>query len=115
RFRGHGFVAGKSLNFRNNTKRPSSLEFRVIRIGRSLRGTRIAKGAITMNNTVDTTTNIGQEPTLTSDWVEAHADYLFNFAIGQVRDTHVAEDLVQETFLAAVKSQNSFAGQSTRS
>src|SRR5437868_6654148 len=47
------------------------------------------------------------------NWVEAHGDYLFNFAIGQVRDTHIAEDLVQEAFLAALKSQNNFSGRSS--
>jgi RNA polymerase sigma-70 factor (ECF subfamily) len=46
--------------------------------------------------------------------VEAHADYLFNFAIGQVRDTGVAEDLVQETFLAALKGREAFAGKSSQ-
>ena len=53
------------------------------------------------------------ETGLTADWVEAHADYLFNFAIGQVRDQNIAEDLVQETFLAAVKSQDRFSGRSS--
>ncbi len=43
-------------------------------------------------------------------WVEAHADYLFNFAVGQLLDATVAEDLVQETFLAAVKGRDRFAG-----
>jgi RNA polymerase sigma-70 factor (ECF subfamily) len=47
------------------------------------------------------------------DWVEAHADYLFNFAIGQVRDASVAEDLLQETFLAALKARDRFAGNSS--
>ena len=55
----------------------------------------------------------GCEPALSNGWVETHADYLFNFAIGQVRDASVAEDLVQETFLAAVKSQNGFSGRSS--
>jgi RNA polymerase sigma-70 factor (ECF subfamily) len=44
------------------------------------------------------------------NWVESYGDYLFNFAIGQVRDTNIAEDLVQETFLAALKSQGNFSG-----
>lgn len=48
--------------------------------------------------------------TVAANWVETHGDYLFNFAIGQVRDTSTAEDLVQETFLAALKSQHSFSG-----
>ena len=47
------------------------------------------------------------------DWVEAHGDYLFNFAIGQLRDASVAEDLVQDTFLAAFKARDRFSGQSS--
>ena len=66
-----------------------------------------------MNVIAETNQNIGCEPALSSDWVETHADYLFHFAIGQVRDTGVAEDLVQETFLAALKSQNGFSGRSS--
>lgn len=50
---------------------------------------------------------------LATNWVESHGNYLFNFAIGQVRDTHIAEDLVQDTFLAALKSQASFSGRSS--
>jgi RNA polymerase sigma-70 factor (ECF subfamily) len=46
-------------------------------------------------------------------WVENHGDYLFNFAIGQVRDTSIAEDLLQETFLAALKAQGTFSGRSS--
>ena len=66
-----------------------------------------------MNVIAETNQTIGCEPALSSDWVETHADYLFNFAIGQVRDKGVAEDLVQETFLAALKSQNRFSGRSS--
>jgi len=50
---------------------------------------------------------------IATNWVETHGDYLFNFAIGQVRDTNIAEDLVQETFLAALKSQKNFSGRSS--
>ena len=58
---------------------------------------------------------VNGEPGVTTpdDWVEAHGDYLFNFAIGQVRDASVAEDLVQDTFLAAFKSKDRFSGQSS--
>jgi RNA polymerase sigma-70 factor (ECF subfamily) len=48
-----------------------------------------------------------------TNWVETHGDYLFNFAVGQMRDANIAEDLVQETFLAALKSQNNFSGRSS--
>ena len=51
--------------------------------------------------------------TVATSWVDNHCDYLFNFAVGQVRDAHVAEDLVQETFLGALKSQAGFSGKST--
>src|SRR5262245_15009808 len=51
--------------------------------------------------------------TTANDWVEAHGDYLFNFALGQLRDASTAEDLVQETFLAALKACDRFAGQSS--
>ena len=66
-----------------------------------------------MKHGTDLMTNVESQPSLGSDWVDAHADYLFNFAVGQVRDVSVAEDLVQETFLAAVKAQNSFGGKSS--
>ena len=66
-----------------------------------------------MKNATDLMTNADSTPALGSDWVDAHADYLFNFAIGQVRDGNTAEDLVQDTFLAAVKAQNSFGGKSS--
>lgn len=48
------------------------------------------------------------------EWLEAHGDYLLNLALGQVRDEAAAEDLVQETFLAALKARDSFRGQSSK-
>jgi RNA polymerase sigma-70 factor (TIGR02943 family) len=51
--------------------------------------------------------------TVAANWVESYGDYLFNFAVGQVRDAHVAEDIVQETFLGALNSQTSFTGRSS--
>ena len=44
-------------------------------------------------------------------WLEQHSDYLYRFALARLRDPHLAEDVVQETFLAAIKSP-SFAEQS---
>ena len=45
-----------------------------------------------------------------TEWVEAHGDYLYNYAFGQVRNRNDAEDLVQETFLAALKARDRFNG-----
>jgi len=46
-------------------------------------------------------------------WVEEHADELFGFALARVRDPSAAQDLVQETFLAALRAIASFAGRSS--
>ena len=36
-------------------------------------------------------------------WIEEHGDHLYRFALARVRNSDVAEDLVQETFLAALQ------------
>lgn len=46
-------------------------------------------------------------------WLEEHGDALFGFALLRVRERSVAQDLVQETFLAALKARQGFAGRST--
>ncbi len=52
------------------------------------------------------------QPSDPERWVEEYGDYLFRFALLRVRDQSRAEDLVQETFLAALKGQRTFAGRS---
>ena len=74
---------------------------------------RPANAVVTMDVTGQTNSNTGDDTGLSNDWVEVHADYLFNFAIGQVRDPGVAEELVQETFLAVLKSKSNFSGRSS--
>jgi RNA polymerase sigma-70 factor (ECF subfamily) len=66
-----------------------------------------------MNNTATAAVRMVPPATSPDDWAEAHGDYLFNFAIGQLRDSGVAEDLVQDTFVAAFKARDRFAGQSS--
>ena len=46
-------------------------------------------------------------------WVDQYGDFLYRFALARVKDPDVAEDLVQETFLAALKSRANFQGRST--
>lgn len=50
---------------------------------------------------------------LVEAWVDEHADYLFRYAQPRLRDRHVAEELLQETFLAALKSVAKFRGDSS--
>jgi len=45
-------------------------------------------------------------------WVELYGDYLFKYALIRLRDVAKAEDAVQETFLAALKGGQAFAGRS---
>ncbi len=46
-------------------------------------------------------------------WLEKYGDYLFSYALLKVRDTHLAEDLVQETLLAAMMAEKTFSHQSS--
>lgn len=46
-------------------------------------------------------------------WVEEHGDYLFRCALLRVRDRVIAEDLVQETLLAALQARERFSGDSS--
>lgn len=48
-----------------------------------------------------------------TNWVDEHGDALFRFAMLRVKDTNVAEDLVQETFLSALKGIERFKGGSS--
>ena len=48
-----------------------------------------------------------------SAWVEEHGDALYRFALLRVKDPIVAEDLVQETFLSALKGIDGFKGGSS--
>jgi RNA polymerase sigma-70 factor (TIGR02943 family) len=45
--------------------------------------------------------------------VDRHGDYLHRYALIRVHDTSVAEDLVQETFLAALTSRNGYSQKSS--
>lgn len=46
-------------------------------------------------------------------WVDEHGDCLYRFALLRVRKEEIAEDLVQETLLVAVRSQEKFGGRSS--
>jgi RNA polymerase sigma-70 factor, ECF subfamily len=46
-------------------------------------------------------------------WVDDHGDCLYRYALLRVRRPEVAEDLVQETLYAAVRSYGNFQGKSS--
>lgn len=46
-------------------------------------------------------------------WVDLFGDYLFSYAMARLRNAGLAQDAVQETFLAALKAKEKFAGSST--
>lgn len=64
------------------------------------------------------TTENRPNPRIASDpetWVERYGDILYRFALPRVNDSATAEELVQETFLAALRTRESFRGQSAES
>ena len=46
-------------------------------------------------------------------WIDLYSDYLFNYTITRVNNKDMAEDLVQETFLAGLKSMKNFKGKAS--
>jgi len=46
-------------------------------------------------------------------WLGTYGDYLYRYALLQVRDESLAEDLVQETLLAALKGRDGFDGRAS--
>ena len=48
-----------------------------------------------------------------NNWTKIYADELYGYAMNKTGHTALTEDLVQETFLGALKSVNNFKGQSS--
>jgi RNA polymerase sigma-70 factor (ECF subfamily) len=46
-------------------------------------------------------------------WLNEHGSYLYSYALLRVKNKHIAEDLVQETLVAALAAKSSFTFQST--
>lgn len=53
------------------------------------------------------------ELSLAETWVEQYADYLYTYALYRVPDVSVAEDMVQETFVAALSVRQKYKGKSS--
>ncbi len=48
-----------------------------------------------------------------STWVDRHGDALYGYAFSRLRNQALAEDVVQETFLAALHAINTFRGEAS--
>jgi len=59
-----------------------------------------------MDNTLEISSN-AVNPEI---WVAAYHDFLFKFALSRLRDSDLAEEKIQETFLAALQSRKNFRG-----
>ena len=61
------------------------------------------------DSTADETAR-GIDPEL---WVDSYGDALFRYAISKLSDVALSEEIVQETFLAGLRSRHKFRGEST--
>lgn len=48
-----------------------------------------------------------------NQWITLYSDYLFNYTITRVKDRNTAQDLVQDTFFAGLKSMKNFKGEAS--
>lgn len=65
-----------------------------------------------LSRTLDTTA-MPSKKLNPNKWVDRYSDYLYNYTIVRVNDREVANDLISETFLAALKSAKYFKGEAT--
>lgn len=63
-----------------------------------------------MANATTQTAGTASDP---ETWVDRYGDYLYRFAITRVRNSSTAEELVQETLIAALQARGRFAGKSS--
>ena len=59
------------------------------------------------------TSSTAAAPTDPASWVDRHGDYLFRIALTRLRNAELAEDIVQEVFLAALRCRDQFKGASS--
>ena len=87
-----------------------TLYFNIVRCPENFSIFATLKTGIAMSEKQSETTSPIDNP---ATWVDAYGDFLYRYALSRVKNTSIAEDLVQETFLAALKSRRNFQGRST--
>jgi RNA polymerase sigma-70 factor (ECF subfamily) len=63
-----------------------------------------------MDNPQDAAASTNTDPLV---WLDRHGDALYRYALLRVRDQAVAEELVQDTFVAALAARSQFGGQAS--
>ncbi len=63
--------------------------------------------------TLETAQTINTAPSICERWVDDYGDYLYKFAVSRLHDRSAAEDAVQDTLLAAMRSHQRFSSVST--
>lgn len=48
-----------------------------------------------------------------ASWVDAHGEYLYRFALARVHDPETAEEVLQDTLLAALSARHAFRGEAS--
>jgi len=56
---------------------------------------------------------MGHELSTPEQWLELYGDILYRFALARVSEPEIAEDLVQETLLAALKAKENYSAKSS--
>ena len=56
---------------------------------------------------------MNQQPSNPNDWVDLYSDDLYCFALKFIPNDDTAQNLLQETFLAALKNRHTFSGKSS--
>ena len=56
---------------------------------------------------------VARKTSTPDNWLDEHGDVLYRYALKRLRNKSVAEEMVQETLLAALQSSSSFAGESS--
>ncbi len=63
--------------------------------------------------TLEAAQTINTVPSVFERWIDDYGDFLYKFAVSRLHDRSAAEDAVQETFLAAMRSHQHFSNAST--
>ncbi len=71
------------------------------------------KSSLAANSSQDPRPEVTEEDIDPANWLERHGDFLFRYALFKLNSHHIAEELVQESFISAIKALESFEKRSS--